>query len=90
MSARAEAVQLYRAMLQSSRRFSNYNFREYFLRRTREDFAAAKSETNPAKVAELLAKGRTELEVIRRQATISSMYDMGGRKHVLEMPRTSA
>jgi hypothetical protein len=54
-------------------------------RRTRDDFAAAKSETDPAKVAELMAKGREELEVIRRQATISSMYDMGGRKHVMEL-----
>jgi len=54
-------------------------------RRTRDDFAAGKAETDPAKVAELLAKGRAELEVIRRQATISSMYDMGGRKHVMEL-----
>ena len=88
MSAtRSEALKLYRALLQSSKRFSNYNFREYFMRRTREDFAAAKSETDPAKIAELLTHGRHELEVIMRQSHISSLYGMGGRKHVMEIRR---
>lgn len=74
MASRAEAISLYRSLVRSSKQFSTYNFREYFLRRTREDFRQHKTETNPAKIKELLETGRQELQVIHRQATISSLY----------------
>ena len=35
MAARAEAIALYRSLVRSSKQFATYNFREYFLRRTR-------------------------------------------------------
>jgi hypothetical protein len=35
MSARTEAIALYRSLVRSSKQFATYNFREYFLRRTR-------------------------------------------------------
>ena len=35
MATRAEALALYRSLVRSSKQFSTYNFREYFLRRTR-------------------------------------------------------
>jgi hypothetical protein len=35
MASRVEAIALYRSLVRSSKQFANYNFREYFLRRTR-------------------------------------------------------
>jgi hypothetical protein len=35
MAAKAEAISLYRSLVRSSKQFASYNFREYFLRRTR-------------------------------------------------------
>jgi hypothetical protein len=40
MATRAEALALYRSLVRSSKQFSTYNFREYFLRRTRYAIAA--------------------------------------------------
>ncbi len=82
--ASKEAVQLYRSLLRSSRKFTQYNFREYFLRRTREDFRAHKAETDPAKISNLLQRGKQELEVIDRQGTLSSLFSES-RQHVIEM-----
>mmetsp|Transcript_63652 Transcript_63652/g.93236 ORF Transcript_63652/g.93236 Transcript_63652/m.93236 type:complete len:93 (-) Transcript_63652:76-354(-) len=74
MASGGEAAALYRALVRSSKKFGTYNFREYFLRRTREDFRQYRTETDPAKIKELLEYGRRELQVIQRQATISSLF----------------
>jgi len=74
MAAKAEAISLYRSLVRSSKQFASYNFREYFLRRTREDFRQYRGETDPTKIQELLAYGQTELQVIQRQAQISRLY----------------
>jgi Complex 1 protein (LYR family) len=39
--ARSDVRKLYRALLRHSARFTDYNFREYALRRTREEFRSA-------------------------------------------------
>mmetsp|Transcript_46878 Transcript_46878/g.73379 ORF Transcript_46878/g.73379 Transcript_46878/m.73379 type:complete len:91 (-) Transcript_46878:310-582(-) len=82
-AAKAEAVQLYRNLIRYSKKFQHYNFREYFLRRTREEFAANKGESDPAKVSELLERGKRELEVIRRQAMMSELF-APNKKFVVE------
>ena len=35
MGSRVEALALYKSLVRSSKEFATYNFREYFLRRTR-------------------------------------------------------
>ncbi len=79
-----EALQLYRSLLKSSKKFSQYNFREYFLRRTREDFRAHQVETDSAKIAELLRRGKEELAVIDRQGTLSSLF-ADSKPHVVDL-----
>mmetsp|Transcript_4101 Transcript_4101/g.9339 ORF Transcript_4101/g.9339 Transcript_4101/m.9339 type:complete len:92 (+) Transcript_4101:79-354(+) len=69
-----EVISLYRELLRHGNRFSNYNFKEYVLRRTRDDFRSNRSVTDGARVAELVAKGRGDLEVVKRQAALSSMF----------------
>ena len=72
--SKSDVLHLYRNLLRNSKKFCNYNFREYFLRRTKEDFKFHKNESDPSKVQQLLEKARQDLVVIARQATLSQMY----------------
>lgn len=66
-----EVVQLYRDFLRASNGFENYNFRAYFIRRTKSAFRDSKiTEFTP----EMLSKARGELLVLQRQSRISNMY----------------
>ncbi|SPO00047.1 related to ISD11 Iron-Sulfur protein biogenesis, Desulfurase-interacting protein [Cephalotrichum gorgonifer] len=65
---------LYRQLLRNGGAFTSYNFREYARRRTRDAFREHANERDPARVQEFLAKGKKELEVLKRQATISRFY----------------
>ena len=53
---------------------TTYNFREYAQRRTRDAFREHVNERDPARVREFLAKGKTELEMLRRQAIVSGFF----------------
>eukprot|EP00961_Rhodomonas_salina_P163711 2205047-Rhodomonas_salina.2 len=57
------------------------------MRRAREDFRAHKAETDSAKIAELMQRGRQELAVIDRQGTLSSLFTEDQR-HVVEMRKS--
>ena len=69
-----QAINLYRNLLRYGKKFSNYNFREYALRRTREDFRLNRGVTDPSKIADLIASGRKELDIVKRQATLSALF----------------
>lgn len=51
----------------------DYNYRDYALRRARTGFEQARLHTAEEAV-EAFAKGQQQLEVVRRQATISRLY----------------
>lgn len=53
---------------------TTYNFREYAQRRTRDAFREHAAERDPARVHEFLAKGKKELEMLRRQAIVSGFF----------------
>ncbi len=72
--SRGDVRKLYRALLRHSSRFADYNFREYALRRTREDFRAAAKETDPTTVKKLYYNGLNNLTIVKRQASISQMF----------------
>lgn len=75
MSVRASDVRkLYKALLRHGSRFSDYNFREYALRRTRDGFRAAVNETDIEKVNKLYYDGLNNLAVLKRQTAISQMF----------------
>ena len=76
------SLRLYRALLQSSKQFQDYNLRAYCLRRCRLAFEQARNETDPAAVQALQEAGREQLRVIQRQSTISNMYV--GEQSVME------
>ncbi|GJJ73449.1 LYR motif-containing protein 4 [Entomortierella parvispora] len=81
-ATRSQVLGLYRSLLHHSSRFAAYNFRDYAVRRTRDAFHAAKSETDPEKIKSLISRAERELEVVKRQSKISQLY--AGEKLVLE------
>ncbi|ORZ25887.1 hypothetical protein BCR42DRAFT_401147 [Absidia repens] len=76
-NTRSEALSLYRGLLRHGNRFSSYNFRAYAIRRSKDAFRAHQNETDPAVIAQLLKKGESDLQVVKRQAAISNLYTTG-------------
>ena len=71
---RLQVLALYKQFIKNSKQFNNYNFREYFLRRSRESFRANVALQKPEEVARAFADAKEELGVLKRQAIISQMY----------------
>lgn len=64
---------LYRQLMRQSSQFSNYNFREYARRRTRDAFRDNKDVQDERKRQELVQKGLRELTVLK----VSGMHNAG-------------
>ena len=71
---RADVLSLYRSMLRAANAFASYNFRRYFVDRIQRGFREHQHEADPKRVSELIAVGRQELGVLRRQSTINGLY----------------
>lgn len=71
---RSQVLSLYKQFIKNSRNFNNYNFREYFLRRAREEFRKNASVTDPAQASELYSAAKQDLGTLKRQSIISQMY----------------
>lgn len=69
----AAVRQLYRQLLREAERFPQYNYRQYALRRIRDEFERRK-DLEADKIPELLTKGREELERLKRMTTVASLY----------------
>jgi hypothetical protein len=68
-----ERAKVYRSLMKISRKFENYMFREFFLRKTREDFR--ESDWN-------LEKALRFKDVVERQSIIQRLYP--AEKSVIE------
>ncbi|CAE6410411.1 unnamed protein product [Rhizoctonia solani] len=73
--SRAQILSLYGAMIRTSRSFSSYNFRNYFLRRTRTQFHEHLNEKDPAQIRTFYDTGLRELEVLKRCAIVNRLYE---------------
>ncbi|KAH9962233.1 hypothetical protein BC827DRAFT_1358697, partial [Russula dissimulans] len=67
-------LHLYASMLRTSRTFSSYNFREYFLRRTKSTFREIQKERDPARLAALYSESIKELTTLKRGAIVNQLY----------------
>ncbi|KAF5348799.1 hypothetical protein D9756_009782 [Leucocoprinus leucothites] len=83
--SRGAILHLYAAALRTSRSFSSYNFRHYFVRRTKETFRNIQSEEDPQKLRTMYADAVKELNVIRRSAIVNQLY--GGWRLAVESER---
>ncbi|XP_078430283.1 LYR family of Fe/S cluster biogenesis protein [Wolffia australiana] len=72
--SRSEALSLFRSLLRTAKRYSDYNIREYVRRRTIDGFRENRNLADPTAVAEVLSEGRNQLEVAKRQAAVYSIY----------------
>jgi len=80
--SRQAILSLYGSTLRAARGFSSYNFRHYFVRRTRENFRSMQAEKDPAKQSLAFNEAVKELEVLRRSAIVNQIY--GGRRLAVE------
>ncbi|KZT08162.1 uncharacterized protein LAESUDRAFT_649885 [Laetiporus sulphureus 93-53] len=75
-------LELYHNSLRTSRAFSSYNFREYFVRRTKDEFRVIQNEADPGKLSAFYNDKVKELEVLKRSAIVNQLY--GGWRLVVE------
>ncbi|KAI0757537.1 hypothetical protein C8Q80DRAFT_1265443 [Daedaleopsis nitida] len=73
---------LYHSMLRTSQSFSSYNFRHYFVGRTKSTFREIQNESDPARLAAFYQEKSKELAVLKRSAIVNQLY--GGWKLVVE------
>ncbi|KDQ07554.1 hypothetical protein BOTBODRAFT_166958 [Botryobasidium botryosum FD-172 SS1] len=83
---RAQVLSLYGNLLRASNSFYSYNFREYFVRNTRQRFRAHQSEADSARIKALYEDGLRELNVIRQAAAMNRLY--AGPRLVVEKSGT--
>ncbi|EAU84000.1 hypothetical protein CC1G_11438 [Coprinopsis cinerea okayama7 len=78
-------LSLYHNMLRSSQSFSSYNFRQYFVKKTKDTFRQMQNETDPDKVRDLYAQAVKDSAVLRRSAIVNQLY--GGWKLAVEVQK---
>ena len=77
MSGSREILTVYKKLLQASLTFKDYNFRNYFYRKTQHEFRNVNSKLT-------LTDAYAQLSVISKQAQINAMYC--AEKTVVEEP----
>ncbi|KAF5392005.1 hypothetical protein D9757_003251 [Collybiopsis confluens] len=80
--SRRAILSLYQSTLRTSKSFSSYNFRNYFIRRAKGTFRAIQAESDPARVQSLYSEAVQELTVLRRSAIVNQLY--GGWRLAVE------
>ncbi|KAI0827425.1 hypothetical protein BC628DRAFT_1369549 [Trametes gibbosa] len=75
-------LHMYHSMLRTSQSFSSYNFRHYFVGRTKSTFREIQNESDPAKLSAFYDERAKELAVLKRSAIVNQLY--GGWKLVVE------
>ncbi|ODV61330.1 Isd11p ASCRUDRAFT_33882 [Ascoidea rubescens DSM 1968] len=69
-----EIQHLYHLFLKTSKAFSNYNFREYFLRKAKHDFEQRNKLTEDKDIINSYNQALKDYAVLKRQSAISQMY----------------
>ncbi|KAI0318213.1 hypothetical protein OF83DRAFT_1057234 [Amylostereum chailletii] len=75
-------LSLYGATLRVAHSFSSYNFREYFVQRTRSNFREIQAEGDPVMLSSMYNEAVKELAVLKRSAIVNQLY--GGWKLAVE------
>ncbi|KAL9709360.1 hypothetical protein Ac2012v2_007716 [Leucoagaricus gongylophorus] len=83
--SKGAVLHLYAAMLRTSRSFSSYNFRHYFVRKTKDTFRSIQAEEDPQKLRTMYNDAVKEFNVIRRSAIVNQLY--GGWRLAVEVEK---
>ncbi|KAK1651374.1 hypothetical protein QYE76_069179 [Lolium multiflorum] len=82
--SKAQVLSLFRAFLRTGRKFSDYNIREYTVRRAADAFRDNRALADAPAAAAAFADGKQQLEVAKRQVLVYSLYAPKA-KSVVEM-----
>ncbi|POO01954.1 Complex 1 LYR protein [Trema orientale] len=72
--ARAEVLALFRSLLRTARKFTDYNIREYTKRRTVDAFRHNQNLSEPSSVSSAYSEGKAQLEIAQRQTVVYQLY----------------
>lgn len=75
---------LYKSLLRYARQFPQYNYRNYALRKIKDDFTAAKSLKTPEELKKFVKEEQEALEQLKRMIKVQSLYFNESSKLVLE------
>mmetsp|Transcript_5060 Transcript_5060/g.10307 ORF Transcript_5060/g.10307 Transcript_5060/m.10307 type:complete len:88 (-) Transcript_5060:235-498(-) len=80
--APGEVARLYRQILRAAGSFTDYNFRQYFVRRAKEDFRVFENGWRQGRIdgaaKEAFIKEETKhLGMLKRQGIVSQLYESG-------------
>ncbi len=75
---------LYKSLLRQAQKYPQYNYREYALRKIKEDFSAAKSISDPQELTKFLEQERQNLEQLKRMTKVQELYCKDTEKLVVE------
>ncbi|XP_054277086.1 LYR motif-containing protein 4B-like [Macrosteles quadrilineatus] len=71
----SKTLKLYKTLLKEASKFPLYNFRMYALRRIHDKFKENKCLIDTAAIEQEFNEGLKALEVIKRQVTVSQLYE---------------
>jgi len=74
MAARTKTLALYKTTMREASKFTDFNFRNYFQRRVRDGYKESMHLTEGPQIQEKLKIAQQNLEMIRRQATLSQLF----------------
>uniref|UniRef100_A0A2R5L6I9 Complex 1 LYR protein domain-containing protein n=1 Tax=Ornithodoros turicata TaxID=34597 RepID=A0A2R5L6I9_9ACAR len=74
---RSEVLKLYKLLMRESGRFNSYIYRSYALRRVRDAFRENKAVQEQPEIEKLVREGYENLDIIKRQVLIGSLYKAG-------------
>eukprot|EP01040_Poterioochromonas_malhamensis_P002689 gene2689-2863_t len=74
MVHRVQVLSLYRGLIRSANKFHNYNFRDFAKRKINYEFGKNKALTDSAIIQSQFQKGVEQLEALKRQVIINSLY----------------
>jgi LYR motif-containing protein 4 len=82
-AAKREAVALYRKLLRTSSKCNDYNYREFLVRRVKQDFRSSSSNTSSTP-EDLMLAAKLKLEEVQRIVTVQNLYavDQSVMNHV--------
>ena len=75
---------LYKSLLRYARQFPQYNYRNYALRKIKEDFSVVKSLKTPEELNKFVIEEQEALEQLKRMIKVQSVYFNESSKLVLE------
>lgn len=75
---------LYRSLLRQAHKYPQYNYRQYALRKIKEEFEAAKSISDPQELSKFMELERLNLEQLKRMTKVQELYFKDAEKLVVE------